>query len=297
MKDALDFYKQYFQLPEGEFTLISHADTIISKVYDVVASNEHRFILKIYPETNHYLREVYFLQKLKSCIRVPKMIGAIEPASNRFGAILMEHLEGHLLQASDLSHDLAFEIGIALARIHNNQTTGYGDLINPDTFTQDPILYFSAKFEEELNECKHHLPKELIKKSRLYLEKHQTLLRSVDGPCIIHRDFRPGNLIVSNHKLCGIIDWASSRSGFAEQDFCSIMKSIPLKYEKALLEGYATIRPVPNYQAIMPLLELGRSIAVIGFTVKSDMWNTHHKELYQHYLTLLHSFIGNLYAF
>ena len=55
-----------------------------------------------------------------------------------------------------------------------------------------------------------------------YYESQQHLFDSVDGPCMIHRDFRPGNMIVHHGKLMGILDWASTRFGFAEQDFCSM---------------------------------------------------------------------------
>ncbi len=103
-----------------------------------------------------------------------------------------------------------------------------------------------TKFQEELDECKGHLPENLIEKCSAYLDSCQNLLVNVDGPCIVHRDFRPGNMIVWHGRLQGIIDWASARSGFAEQDFCSIehFKWAPhSKYKKILLDGYSSIRP------------------------------------------------------
>lgn len=90
-------------------------------------------------------------------------------------------------------------------------------------------------------------------------------------------------MIVSQGRLQAIIDWASARSGFAEQDFCSIehFKWAPHSiYKKTLLDGYSSIRPVPNYQPIMPLLQLGRTLAVIGYTFKSKTWNNSNSSLY-----------------
>ncbi|MBS0272637.1 MAG: aminoglycoside phosphotransferase family protein [Proteobacteria bacterium] len=182
---------------------------------------------------------------------------------------------------------------MALAHLHNNQTDGYGDLTKPKTLVREPNLYFNEKFQEELDECKGHLPENLIEKCNTYLDSYQNLLANVDGPCIVHRDFRPGNMIVWHGRLQGIIDWASARSGFAEQDFCSIehFKWAPhSKYKKILLDGYSSIRPVPNYQPIMPLLQLGRALALIGYTFKSKTWNNGNSDLYTFNRQFLDSF-------
>lgn len=68
---------------------------------------------------------------------------------------------------------------------------------------------------------------------------------SVDGPCAVHRDYRPGNLMVHQGKLQGIIDWAGARASFAEEDFCSIEHGewmVAPHLKKALLDGYTTER-------------------------------------------------------
>ncbi len=214
---------------------------------------------------------------------MPQVIAAFEPSYDHFGAILMEYLEGELLKTEDWSHDLAFEIGIVLARLHSNQTETYGEVSKHQTLIQKPNLYFNEKFEEELGECKGHLPENVIENCALYLKACQGLLAEVDGPCLVHRDFRPGNMVVRHGKLQGILDWSSARSGFAEQDFCSLehFQWMPdAGYKKVFLDGYSSIRPVPNYQRIMPLLQLGRSLAVIGYAVKSDTWNSSNASLY-----------------
>jgi len=269
----LNVYKKQFDLQSATFTHINHTDTIIAEVYKVITTDKKPFILKVCPRSDDYFREVYFLHQLKDCIPVPQIIATLAPSSDHFGAILMEYMEGELLKNEDWSNDLAFEIGVALAHLHNNRTDEYGDLTKPKTLVREPSLYFNEKFQEELDECKGHLSENLIEKCSAYLDRCQSLLEGVDGPCAVHRDFRPGNMIVWHGKLQGIIDWASARSGFAEQDFCSIEHfkwASDSKYKKILLDGYSSIRPVPNYQVVMPLLQLGRALAVIGYTVQSN---------------------------
>lgn len=289
----LEVYKKQLGLQLATFTHINHANTIIAEIYKVVTADKKPLILKICPRIDDYHREAFFLRQLKSCIPVPQIIATVEPSSSHFGAILMEYVKGELLKDEDWSNDLAFEIGTALAHLHNNQTEGYGDLTKPKTLVREPNLYFNEKFQEELDECKGHLPESLIENCNTYLDSCQSLLANVDGPCIVHRDFRPGNLIVWHGRLQGIIDWASARSGFAEQDFCSIehFKWAPdSKYKKTLLDGYSSIRPVPNYQPIMRLLQLGRAIAVIGYTLKSKTWNNSNSGLYSFNRQFLDSF-------
>jgi len=91
----------------------------------------------------------------------------------------------------------------------------------------------------------------------------------------------------------GIIDWASARFGFAEQDFCSMEhRNWPRnpEHKQSLLEGYSSIRQVPNYKAIMPLLRLGRALAVIGFTVTNGTWKGKDQEIYQYNRRFLDKF-------
>lgn len=45
--------------------------------------------------------------------------------------------------------------------------------------------------------------------------------------------------------------------------------------------NYASMRPIPDYKHIMPLLRLNRAFATIGFTVKRGTWNNLHALLYQ----------------
>lgn len=76
-------------------------------------------------------------------------------------------------------------------------------------------------------------------------------------------------------KLQGIIDCASSRAGFAEEDFCPMehdgWPQNP-KNREAFSTGYACTLPVPEYEGMMPLLCLSRAVASIGFAHKTRTW-------------------------
>lgn len=291
---TIDKYKELLDLSGAEFCKIDHDDAMIAVVYKILRPSKPPLILKLCAHEQDYHRELYFLRLLGSSLPVPAVVNTVEPSEKSAGAILLECLEGSLLQPDDWSTRLSYEVGSVLARLHLNRTDGYGDLTKPQSLFPVASPYFEEKFNEELNECESHLPKSLVDKCQRYFTSYRHLLDNVDGPCIIHRDFRPGNMIVRDDKLQGIIDWAGARSGFAEQDFCPMEhKQWPNqpKHKRALLEGYASIRPVPDYQQIMPLLQIGRALAVIGFCVKSDTWEGNNSKIYQYNRHFLDSFI------
>ncbi len=275
--DLIALYQQHLNLQNSAFSRIVHDDAMVAIVYKITQLNGIQF----------------FAGKLL----VPRIIQLVQPGMDIHGAILMEYLPGTLLKTTDFTDALAYEMGSLLARIHINRVTGYGDLIQPQDLNLDPRIHFTLKFEEGLKECRNHLPKAMLEQCRHYYDAHLNLLDSVDGPCISHRDFRPGNIIVYDGKIRGIIDWSSGRASFAEDDFCPMEHSEwppDLTSKKSFLSGYASIRPVPNYSAIMPFLRLNKAIATIGFTVKRGTWTSINARPYQFNRHFLEIFLNNL---
>ncbi len=300
MNTPITLYQERLNLQEASFSRIDHEDAMVAVVHKVTLTSGTELILKICNRPNDYLREVYFLNHFATAtptVAVPRIIQVVKPEETVNGAILMECLQGALLKIKDFTETLAYEMGSSLARIHLNQQAGYGDLIEPQNLRPDARTHFTLKFEEGFEECATHLPKALLRQCREYYDSHVHLLDTVDGPCIIHRDFRPGNVLVDDGKLQGIIDWASARAGFAQEDFCSMehgeWPTHPAN-KKSFLEGYATVRPIPKYDDVMPLLRLNKAIATIGYTVKIGTWDTTHTRIYKYNREFLDTFFKKL---
>ncbi len=286
-------YQQQLGLENSSFSEVKHEDAIVAIVYRVIQPNGKSLILKVCPRNQDFLREAYFLEHFAGILPVPRIVKLIPPQAEVAGAILMEFLPGALLKTSDLTDRLAFELGLWLARIHLSRAVGYGDLTQPENLKSDPRSNFTLMFEEGLAECKDHLPKTLLNRIHRYYDTHVDLLALADGPCLIHRDFRPGNIIVHDGKISGIIDWASGRASFAQEDFCPLEHgewSFTPRLRESFFAGYASIRPVPAYQSMMPLLRLGRAVAVVGYTVKQGSWETSSASLYQRNRHVLETF-------
>jgi Ser/Thr protein kinase RdoA (MazF antagonist) len=299
MKLNLDYYKQHLKLEKATFALIDHDDTIVAIVYNVT-DEEKQFALKIHLRERDYYNELYCLKYFANKLPVPNIIQVIEPKSGFHGAILMEYVYGSVLKAADMTDSLAFHMGSLLAQIHLNRLNGYGDLIYQENLTSDPRFNFAQKFHEITNECSGNLSKDLLEKCRAYFNSHTNLLQFVDGPCITHRDFRPGNIIASNDKIKSVIDWSSARASFAQEDFCRMEHgewSANPTSKKQFLEGYASVRPIPEYNLLMPLLRMCKALDIIGFTIKRGTWNKKNSSLYQINRKFLENFFKSNLSF
>lgn len=280
----INTYKQLLDLQNATFTLIDHEDAMVATVFKITKPDGEQLILKISERPNDYFREVPFLKQFAETLPVPKIIQLIQPADGIHGAILMEYLSGSLLKTENLTASLAYEIGRCLALIHLNRLSGYGDPIQ-NNLTADPRSYFTFKFEEGLEECKSNLPPQLIEQCLSYFNAHSGLLAAVDGPCVVHRDLRPGNIIVHEGKLKGIIDWAGARASFAEEDLCILKHGEWSNNSLGMtpfLDGYTSIRPVPDYMRLASFIRLYKAIATTGFIVKRGTWEHRDSRIYQY---------------
>lgn len=290
MESLISLYKERLNLPKAQFTLIDHEDAMVAAVFKISQPGSSDLILKVCSRKGDFLRESYFLSRFAGKIPVPKILQLIEQEAGLDAAVLMECMPGDLLKSETITKTLASEIGALLARIHLEHAEGYGDLTNPSHLSGDPRIPFTMKFEEGLEECKGHLPESLLETCRRHFDKDIDLLLSADGPCVIHRDFRPGNIIASDEKVRSIIDWSSGRGGFAQDDFCPLeFGEWPANCKNSFLEGYVSVRKVPDYKPMMPLLRLSRAVAAVGFTVKRGTWESRNSKLYQFSLSHLES--------
>lgn len=286
-------YQKRLNLQDTTFTKIEHEDAIVATIYLVTLPSGKHQILKICKLPRHYLREVYCLNYFAAKFPVPRIVETVAPDKEMEGAILMEWLPGKVGKITDFRSGLAFELGSLLGRIHQHSVACYGELIDPKSCQSDAKVFFELKFEEIISECASHLPASLMDSCQQYYLDHLHLLDSVDGPCIVHRDFRPGNVILDQGKIQGIIDWSSAVASFAEEDFCSMEHgewSIDASGKKSFLEGYRSIRPVPNYEPILPFLRISKALHIIGFLVKSGTWDKEQARLYQSNRQFLEAF-------
>lgn len=271
---------------------IIHKESLSSSIFKLQLKDNSYVILKIAFDEKRYFRECYFLNKVKDTILVPKIINTIDPSEKLNGAILMEYLEGNLISSKCIDDNLSFKMGALLAKLHSISCESYGDVAKGESFSKDVssgILILKKYFEESFNGCKGYVDENLLKRIEKYFYDEIKKIKYLDGPCIIHRDFKPGNIIVKNNQIKGLIDWEIAKNGFAQEDFAQveylIWENFP-KTKKAFLGGYQSIRKLPNLD-IMPLLRVCKAIGAIEFTIRRKTWEGSHKFVFDKNLKYL----------
>lgn len=278
---------------------IVHEDSLSSEVYRVRSAKKDS-ILKLSFNTTRFRKEKYYLGALQGIIPVPKVLHTIDPEEGFHGALLLEAVPGDLLKAPTLINDSAFELGAILARLHSVPVESYGDLSLPKSkrTASSPIELMQNYFEGSLSECTHIVDPKLLRQCTEYVQRNLSVLLNAEGPCIVHRDFRPGNALALNGKVQAIIDFEIAKGSFPEEDF-AMMESLTWKdhprSRPAFLKGYASIRPLPEYlEEILPLLSLLKALGAVGFTFERKSWKTNHAHVYKNNLTFIEQFVSVL---
>lgn len=271
----VNFYLQQLGISNAIASRITHSATMVAEVYRIEQQSYDPLILKICNLPRHYYRECKSLERLADVVPVPRITGTIPPNEHINGAILMEYIPGTMLNSQTMTANTAHELGTFLARVHS---------IRGDGSREDAVRCFIQGFEENIAECKDHIPAHILQACRRYVATHVDLLGTADGPCMAHRDFHPGNILVDNDIVTGIIDWSSAQSGFAEEDLCVFHSSwhVSDEIKNIFFRGYEKNRTLPDYHTTAPLLKLNKRLAIIGFTVRTGSWKTHGAEAYQH---------------
>ena len=282
---------------ESKLIKIEHDQAMIAVVYKVLQKNKPDLILKICDKKIQYDNEVFFLKHFNKQIPCPTLINNVYYKDSGHGAVFMEYLPGTLLTPELITKELAYEIGKNLAVIHNNKTDGFGYLTGGYKLKNTPETHFTEKFKESIEECRGHLPEELISKINNYYYNNVSLLNNIDGPCMIHRDFRPSNIIIDDNKLAGIIDWSSGRASFAEDDFSSIEHGEWKDFngnKNHFLDGYSSVKTIPDYKNILPLLKLNKAMAIVGFIVKRRSHDTTDTKPYRFNRKIIDTFFKDI---
>jgi aminoglycoside phosphotransferase (APT) family kinase protein len=146
---------------------------------------------------------------------------AFEPAGGRLesAGIVMEHVDGtsvppRVLRREDLANarrELPAQLGAALARIHSIDAREIPGVPASDA---EPALAACALWEHALDEVGEPLPG--VEAGLRWLRLHPP--PPPHRECLVHGDFRLGNLIVDEPGLEAVIDWELCHSGDPAED-------------------------------------------------------------------------------
>ncbi|MEH7886914.1 aminoglycoside phosphotransferase family protein [Bacillus sp. JJ1609] len=242
-------------------------DSHSSTVYKCTLYNGENVFLKIPYTKLKCQRELEAYEILKGRVSIPEMLDYWSGDEECPGAFLLSELKGKPL-TSEASPTVAFEVGVLHARMHTIRPpaaqvlTGIqNEFPNWSNFVEQQFYSFAEDVRDVLDE---QLYKQAIEK----FEEMKQHLPPPDGPCFIHMDFRPGNIIIDGNKVSGMIDFESVRFGSTEMDFTKLYRDF-LRFDfslyKAYQEGYNSIRPLIDLEIVLPFYRFTDAFNSIGW--------------------------------
>ena len=155
-----------------------------------------------------------FVVAAKSGVPVPKLLasGDASPDVLGTGFLVMERVEGETLARRILRDEpyaharsvLVEQMGTALARLHAADPGSVSSLVHVDTIT---------KYRELIDSFDY--PSPAFEMAFRWLDENRP---AASGDCIIHGDFRLGNVIVDGNGLAAVLDWELGRLGDPAED-------------------------------------------------------------------------------
>lgn len=244
------------------------SDSYSSTVKILLLENGERVVIKIPFNKEKIEREVRVLELLSENSLTPNLLNVWYGDKDNVGALLMSYIEGNPIQLP-ADDSIIFEIGKSLATIHNIKLEKY----ELDNIKNDWWENIRIKLKQWITEIEGSIPLDLMKKIENYYNKNLILNFSSDGPCLVHLDFRLGNLLVNKGKLVGVIDFETSRSGSACIDFTKIAESLWKEHpntKQVFIDGYESIRKLPDIEKTLPIYTIYNAIGGIVWCVRRD---------------------------
>ncbi|PWW02746.1 phosphotransferase family enzyme [Paenibacillus cellulosilyticus] len=235
-------------------------ESFSSEVYKLTLVSGQNVFVKI-PFNKHKLfREFQMLETLKGIIPVPKVLDIWYGDESTTGALLLSAMQG-MPCTGDIDEKLSYQIGVYHAMLHEVKTPGYGYHVTDGFKLLDQNnwrLHIKSNFEKWKEPCKEILDSNLYERCMLHFDEVFAALPDPDGPCIVHMDFRPGNILVNGNEVAGIIDFESARGGSSEIDFTKVNRYIwetNPSTKKPFIEGYQSIRPMLTLDNVLPFYD------------------------------------------
>ena len=184
-----------------------------------------KVILKIPFNSQKLKREKKTLELLNGRVCVPKVINFYEGDNTIPGALLISYIDGKPL-TGNVTKELSYQMGIMLAKIHSISLKKYGG-IETEGEIDEPDVYF-GRLKETFNEnfvlCQKVMMPEKLSMCKEIFNYYLSKLPTPEGPCLLHSDYRMGNILVKDSNVVGIIDFEVANGGLAAEDF-SLLKS------------------------------------------------------------------------
>ncbi|WP_270181200.1 phosphotransferase family protein [Alkalihalobacillus sp. CinArs1] len=242
-------------------------ESFSSTVYKVKLSDQQLVYIKIQYTKVKRDREVTVLKRLHNELPVPKLLDYWEGDDDITGALLLSAIDGVPL-SEKVDPALAYDIGVHHAKLHAivPEKLDFESAVSNEY--DDWSQFIERQFYSFAEDVKEVIDHRLYERSLHHFHQLQHSLPPKDGPSFIHMDFRPGNILVYENRVAGIIDFESVRIGSTEIDFTKINRDIFSVFPgtlEAFQEGYRTVRPLIDLEKVLPFYAFVDAFNSIGW--------------------------------
>ncbi|MEW4305558.1 phosphotransferase family protein [Rossellomorea marisflavi] len=243
-------------------------ESFSSRVYNVKLETGEKVYLKIPRSIQKFRLEKEILERFKGHLPVPEIV-----ASHEDGFLVLESLDG-VPATGVVSEKLAWEIGELLARLHAIPVDpeDYGGAVRDEFSRWSEFL--PAQFYSFAEDAKKVLEPELFDQALVRFEEMRKELPPPDGPSFIHMDFRPGNILVRDDHVAGLIDFESVRIGSTELDFTKIERDVCQRFpgtRQAFEDGYRSVRPLIDLDRVLPFYRMTDAFNSTGWSQRMGL--------------------------
>jgi len=260
-------------------------ESFASEVYSIQTDSDE-FVLKFSHSEVKFWREFKTLEFLAGKIPVPEILQVLNPEDKMPGAIFMKRIEGKPIAPPNITPQVTKECGNLLAQLHKISFSDVG-CFSSSGFEKYPFSSWwdyrkDLLFEKWTKVIETKVEPELIQKAKSVFQDFYKKF-SDDRICLVHCDYRPGNLLLHSDHVNGIIDFESSRSGDRAYDFIKFFDVIggELELWKSFLSGYSEIDQIPDLENLIPYYELDLNYGFLFWSIdRSD------KQLFKNRLEL-----------
>ncbi len=211
------------------------------------------FVLRIYADEHESCKKELAVYKLlKDVVPLPKTYytsttrDIIDRSFSILGFLEGTTLANMIKSGRQPGAEIALEIGGLLGIIHSHRFEKTGFLNENLEVSEElgPIREWMEKYVLQpvsTDKVQRKLPPGLTEKLKIFVRKEQAILSDKPPLVLSHGDFKPTNILISRHKITGILDWEFAFAGPYYFDLGQILRydeDLPHNFESHLIAGY-----------------------------------------------------------
>ncbi len=205
------------------------SESFSSSVLLFVATDGDRYAIKRPHAPNKAEREMTALRALDQHSGVPTLLGRAE--HNGATYLLIEGLDAEPWdETTTTSPELLRSLGRSMRRIHDVEATDFHGLATwHELLRSNADRYLAAIGPDD---------GALAWAARQQLERSLPDIPDATTASLVHFDLRPGNILVRDGALAGVIDFEACRGGHASMDFFKLWEHLAPDRLGLIVDGY-----------------------------------------------------------